>query len=413
MWQECVFPNVTREDQIVHFKTIEPMKIFYDSQTFNGQRFGGISRYFVELFDGSGDLFEPKLGVLRSDNLNLRQSRRFGDSIRGIALPNQGVLAKLPGGNTVFKIVNKIRRNYYRARNRRRSRACLREGDFDLFHPTYYSPEFLDDLGAKPFVLTVYDMIHELFPDHFGARDTTSAQKKMLAEQATRVIAISENTKRDLVRILEIDADKIDVIHLASSLRKPEVSANDFPALPERYLLYTGNRSHYKNFQRFFQAVAPDLRENDRLSLVCTGSAFDKKEQALFDSYDVGKKVLYFLADDVLLGYLYSRATLFIFPSLYEGFGLPILEAFECGCPALLSETGSLPEIGGDAAVYFNPYEEESIRSAVNRVLGDEELQRQMIAAGNERAKEFSWRNTVAATAECYRKTLGSGSPQS
>ncbi len=389
------------------------MKILYDNQIFNMQRFGGISRYFVELFDGSPELFEVALSLRCSDNLYLLNSRRLQGKIREIAVPSPSFCGgfSFPGKSFLLHLRNKYHTHSHKRTNRLHTETMVREGDFDLFHPTYYSTYYLEPLRDKPLVLTVHDMIHELFPDDFRKRNLTARWKKELAVKAARIIAISENTKRDMVRLLDLPTEKIDVIPHGCSLRRPDASENAAFArktsLPSRYILFTGSRkTKYKNFLPFLNAIADRLREERDLYLVCTGEPFRLKEIARFDMLGIRSKVRHYEADDAMLAYLYSKATLFAFPSLYEGFGLPILEAFECGCPAVLSNTSSFPEVAAEAAVYFDPNNTESMREAVVRTLDDPDLRQHLIAAGAERTKRFSWKKTVALTAETYRAAI-------
>ena len=140
--------------------------------------------------------------------------------------------------------------------------------------------------------------------------------------------------------------------------------------------------------------------------MVCAGSSFSKSEIDLFESLKVKEKIVYFEVDDNELAFLYSKAKLFVFPSLYEGFGIPILEAFNCGCPVALSNTSCFPEVAGNAAVYFDPTDEKSILNAVESVIYDEKKANSLRKKGFEQAKNFSWEKTAKETKKVYQKAM-------
>lgn len=250
-------------------------------------------------------------------------------------------------------------------------------------------------------------MIHELFPEQFSKNDRTMYNKKILAKHADVIITISHNTKKDVSEIYNIDENRVFVIHLGNSLSSAKKPKN--LNLPSQYILYVGDRHIYKNFYRFLVAIAPILYENPSLYLVCAGGKnFSSEEISLFDKQGILSRVLRYSVTDQILYHLYKNAICFVFPSLYEGFGIPILESFFSGCPAVLSTGGSLPEIGRDAAMYFDPYDEKSIRESVEKVIADDSLREKMRAKGFERVKEFSWTKTAEQTADVYRKVIES-----
>lgn len=380
------------------------MKVLYDYQAFSLQKLGGISRYFYELINSSQNVFSPHLAVKYHRNIYLekvveslcypRDHQYFGK----YNFPGKGFLCRMKDQwlpNPDPSILNQ-----------EHVRDQLEHLKPDIFHPTYYEDYFLDDLRGTPFILTIYDMIHEIFPEHY-VNDNTSILKNKLFYRADHVIAISENTKNDIMDIYNVCGDKISVVHLANSL-----ITNDQPSmlfresLPSRYLLFVGLRVGYKNFQFFISAIS-ELLKNDRdLYVVCTGPSFTKTESGVFDSLGISHKVLHYFVNDAELANLYSNAVAFIFPSLYEGFGIPLLEAFACDCPVLSSHSSSLPEVGGAAAIYFDPKSVMEIRNAVKKVIYDMDLQEALVRNGRERLKHFSWATTVKKTADVYNKCL-------
>jgi glycosyltransferase involved in cell wall biosynthesis len=387
------------------------MKILYDYQTFQNQRFGGISRYFFELitrFQRSGEV-EASLPIKFSNNEYLRGIALEDGPVRPI--PNFMGKQNFHGKGKLERLRNIIAPKHDRAgANRKLSLHSIAGGDFDIFHPTYYDDYYLETLNGKPFVLTVYDLIYEMFPSEFstkGSKMVLSGKKKVIP-RAARIIAISESTKKDLVKIYGIDQKRVKVIHLACSL--PQANPKTEPLLrkrlPETYLLFVGTRTLYKNFTFFIESITEMLLNNPALKVVCTGESFDSEEKKFIARHGLNDSVIQVFAGESELGYLYENAVAFVFPSLYEGFGIPVLEAFSRRCPAILSNTSSLPEVGGDAAEYFDPSDAASIRNAVAKVISSEALRSELKEKGEKRIREFSWEKTLEKTKLLYEDVL-------
>ncbi|RYF70976.1 MAG: glycosyltransferase family 1 protein, partial [Cytophagaceae bacterium] len=197
----------------------------------------------------------------------------------------------------------------------------------------------------------------------------------------------------------------IKVIHLGTTLGE-SLAASETVATPLEapYLLYVGKRGLYKNFDGFFRAIQPVLHRHPDLHLICAGGgAFNQAEQALFYASGLANRVHYRPANDTSLIALYRHARAFVFPSLNEGFGIPVLEAYSSGCPVVLSNRSSLPEVGGDAALYFDPEDDDSIADAVERVLTDNALHAALSQKGTERLRNFSCDKTAQQTLEVYK----------
>lgn len=367
------------------------LKVLYDHQCFAYQEYGGVSRYFVELIKHikTSESIKAELALKFSNNhyLNELKEIRIKSFLRG---------KKFTGKTILLNFLNEIN-----------SRKIISESDFDVFHPTYYNPYFLKLIKNKPFVLTVYDMTHEIFPDSVNKFDKTPHYKKVLVNRSKKIIAISENTKKDIIRILNVPADKIEVIYLASSLNKSLSLNSDDLGLPERYILFVGNRKYYKNFKNTLLAFEELVKNDDQLFLVCAGGgSFNNEELELFRRKNIFNKILHRPADDASLSTLYSNALVFIFPSFYEGFGIPALEAMNCDCPLALSNVSSLPEIGADAAVYFDPYDPMDIHRAVSTIIYDQTKRKHLIEKGRRRRENFSWLKTTDETIKLYEKIL-------
>jgi len=300
---------------------------------------------------------------------------------------------KFKGKTRVINLINKVYSVFK-----------LREAEFDVFHPTYYNPYFLKYIGDKPFVLTIHDMIHERFNTLFPVKDKTSECKKLLVEKANKIITVSENTKKDLIEIFGTNESKIEVIHHGNSMF-PKQNLQINIKLPERYILFVGLRGGYKNFKRFIKAIAPLLNDDKGLYVICAGGGkFNRAELNLFKDCDIESNVKYYqIKNDDFLSYLYSNAIAFVYPSLYEGFGIPILEAFSCGCPVVLSDASSFPEVAGDAGLYFDPYDQESIRKAVFNIISNKDARKDLIEKGHKRLKLFSWDKAASLTLKVYK----------
>lgn len=357
-------------------KKRKAIRILLDHQIFTMQTYGGISRMFVELykeFEKSKEV-EPILPILFSDNEYIKEIKK----VWSIFPKNKSFVKKL-----LYYVVNRIY-----------STLVLIKGDYEIFQPTYYDPYFLPFLKGKPFVLVVYDMTHEIFPENVSIQDRTIEWKKRLVHKANRIVAISENTKKDIIKFYNIDKSKIDVVYLATSMKLPKKDLNI--DLPKRYVLFVGNRSGYKNFEFFFKSISNILKEDKDLYLVCAGSSsFTEYEIKMFNEYGLEDRVKHIkFMDDEELAYIYSKAICFVFPSLYEGFGIPVLEAFACNCPVVLSNTSSLPEVGGDAVVYFDPKDEKSIEEGVSRGLLNKRFDKEYAEERRKRLLMFYWEKT-------------------
>jgi glycosyltransferase involved in cell wall biosynthesis len=229
-----------------------------------------------------------------------------------------------------------------------------------------------------------------------------------LANKAVAIIAVSENTKNDIIKLYGIDENKITVVYHGNSLFVDDNMNTLINKLPERYILYVGDRWAYKNFDYFVKSVIPILQKDKGLYLVCGGShPFNKKEIRLLKYYRCENRVLHVCVsdNDTLIG-LYKNALAFVFPSLYEGFGIPVLESFSCGCPVVLSNSSSFPEVAGEAGVYFNPEDESSIREAIGSVIYNEEVRADLIKKGYKQLEKFSWEKTALETRRVYESVL-------
>ncbi len=368
------------------------MKILYDHQTFSLQEYGGISRIYAELIKPSPDPeIETELSLLFSNNEYLKELKE---------IPHRSFLKN---SNWKYKIqaIYNLNKIY--------SISKISTGKYDLFHPTYYDHYFLKYVKQKPFVVTVLDMIHEKFVDKYNdfALDKRVQGKKIILQEASRIIAISDSTKKDIVEVFDIDKEKIEVIYLGSSIERKDCEMY-LRLVEEDYILFIGNRGDYKNFNFFLQSIAPLLNIHKHIKLLCGGGGkFTEQETLLIKNLGLQQKVKHIvIKNDTTLISLYSNAICFVFPSLYEGFGIPVLEAFSCGCACAVSNSSSLPEVGGDAALYFNPEDSNSILNVVSKLVNDDFVRQEKIAKGYERALMFSWKRTREETFRLYERLL-------
>ncbi|GAB4002552.1 glycosyltransferase family 1 protein [Spirosoma daeguense] len=365
------------------------MKILYDHQTFSLQKYGGISRYHVELITGINKTptNQASASLLLTDNIHIHEA--------GLKVPFSLPKQHFPGKGRVTYYINQLY-----------SLSQVRKKNYDIFHATYYDPYFLPHVANKPFVVTFHDMIYEKFSEQYPnlvSDNRIIDNKKLLAEKADRIVAVSEHTKKDMVEILNIDPNKIEVIYHGSSLQTPSQYET---SVVEPYLLFVGNRGGYKNFQGLLVAIQSLLKKYS-VKLICAGGGpFTPSEQKNISDLALEQYVEQQPITDQTLPLQYHQAVAFIFPSIYEGFGIPILEAFACDCPCIVSNTSSLPEVAGDAALYFDPLQGESIANAVERMLTDSTLRQSIIEKGREQLKLFSWPKAVSQTIDLYQSLL-------
>jgi glycosyltransferase involved in cell wall biosynthesis len=355
------------------------MKLLLDPQIFNLQRYGGISRYYTEVFSRlstNNDIIFPSYSV---QNIYFNKSKLFTFRQK-VYFFYIRILSKFK----IRRLEKTNDRNFSFFKNK------VSKQQFDLFVPTYYDSYFIDYIGSKPFVLTVYDMIYELFPDFFIYDKTVVPNKKYLMEKATRIIAVSKNTKKDILSIYpHIDSNKIDVVYHGCSIK---VNKIDYVSLPEKYILFVGNRQNYKNFDFLVHSIKALLKNDDNLNLICAGGGnFNSSEKEMISTLGLESQIIqkYFSEDE--LGYFYNKAICFVFPSMYEGFGIPVLEAMTCGCPVVLAHHSSFPEVAGNAGVYFELNNSEDLKNKVDVLINNEILRNEYKLKGLEQIKKFSW----------------------
>ena len=384
------------------------MKILYDYQAFLMQKIGGVSRYFGNLIDQIKCMHDNQvsLGIKYAENLYLNQGK---NSIKNIkkSFFFDGRYEELFNGvefRGKWKLYTLISNYGYLNRvNKAESSKFLRKGDYDIFQPTHYDPYFLKYLGKKPYIVTIHDMTHEIYPQYFSSRDPVFLNKRKVLKKAAGVITVSETTKKDLISLFDVSKEKITVVYHGSSINLKKTIPIK---LPDNFLLYVGARFGYKNFNQFIGAVSKLLLKDNEFYVVCVGSHFSRSEEHYLNSCGIREQIIQLQVKDYELAYIYSKAKAFVFPSLYEGFGLPIIEAFSCGCPVVLSDIEVFREIAKDAALYFDPKSNDSIINSIKEIINNNELKEKIIENGKTRALDFSWRNSALETLKVYNKIL-------
>lgn len=364
------------------------MHVAFDPQIFALQPYGGVSRYFLETALRLAELPDTRVSLLAFAHLNVYVKAARSDAIVGRAV------AALP--ETLRPVL--IRANQALARR------WLSRHRVDLVHETYYSPAPTAPAGV-PAVLTVFDMIHEKFPGYAPRTRKVARAKRAAIERASHLVCISQNTRRDLLETYDIDASRASVVTLGFT-PLPEGAARDAPVEP--YVLFVGKRGGYKDFQTLLCAYAGARALQRSHLLVCFGDApFSRAELGLMDRLGVPReRVRHAAGDDAALGAYYRHAALFVYPSRYEGFGMPPLEAMSCDCPVVCTGAASLPEVTGDAARLFEAGNADALRAAMEDVLGSAARSAELRDKGRERVKLFSWARCARETRAVYASLL-------
>lgn len=299
-------------------------------------------------------------------------------------------------------------------------------GDIDLIHYPYFDPFFvsLPIIERYKRVVTVHDLTPLVFPDHFpaGIRGNISWQvQKLNLRNSHAIITDSHASSNDVMKYTGIDKKKIQSVYLAAGEEFTRITNHESRikelrkkyGLPEKFVMYVGDVTWNKNLPRLVKAI-----KQTNIPLVMVGKSlvqkdFDRMNPWNRDLITVQKETegdrnfikLGFVPDEDLVA-LYNMAICLVFPSLYEGFGLPVLEAMQSGCPVITTKEGSLAEVAGDAALLVDAYSQESISAGIRKVFNDKELQKKLATRGLEQAKKFSWKKTAAETIAVYRQVI-------
>ncbi len=391
--------------QILHFQECTAnatsmsnlLRVNFDAQIFGAQTYGGISRYIASLARALAQLPDCSPHILAPWHRNAYLAAMPPGMVRGLG----HAPPRLPG-------------SLQRAGGLLGSALLHATSRANILHRTYYYPFFQLPTSAVQ-VLTVHDMIHERFPQHFAANDPIAGWKRKAVARAEHIICVSQNTRADLLEVYgDVIRGKVWVTHLGFDAMADQSTAESAEQFRRRvlgddvpYLLYVGSRRGYKNFGGLLQAFSRSALLRASFKLLCFGGgAFTAQEQQQITQAGVSAQVVQLPGDDTILGRCYRHAAVLVYPSLYEGFGIPPLEAMSLDCPVACSLSSSIPEVVGNAGAYFDPTRIEDMQTTLEGLLVSPSWREKLIHLGRARTAAFSWRQCAQQTAAIYRESL-------
>ena len=374
----------------------KPIKVLFDSQIYDLQEFGGISRMYVDI---ANELNKNEIVENYSGN--------------GVARGKyQDFLAKFSVNKTKNFYLSKAK-PYLEGNdnNRELSKKTIEDGDYDVLYPTFFSTYFLECLKGKPFVMSVHDMIPELYPQYFKNTDMQIVGKREMVKYASAIEVPTETTKRDLIRILGVDEEKIYVTGRGATPNFGE-NISDKRLVDFKYVLYVGQRNAYKRFDWFIKHSSKFFNEHTDIKLLCCGNKFTEKETSLLKEYDMLDKTFIAKPNDSLLANLYKYAEFFVYTSEYEGFGIPVLESYKMRCIALLNNNDCFREVTFGKGTFFNLMENESdICEVMEKTISlSEEEKERIINIQNEILSHYSIEKTTNKVKQMINDVLSKSS---
>lgn len=370
------------------------MNLVVDGIIYQLQPYGGISRLFNEI---------------------LPRMCEIDESINITLLTHERSKQALPKHSEITQRALSLMENYFHLGGsckpigllgrRITFRLCTGFGKGKIWHSTYYT---LPGKWKGMQVVTVHDMVHERFVDLFPERkhDQFREKKRRCIMEADAIICVSEATRRDVQHFYGINSDYIRVIHhgYSNAFRQLEQWDDSLETLINQpFLLYVGTREHYKNFTRLIQTYSIFSHRNE-VALVVVGKPWTPDEEHYLGKLGIQDSVhLLTDVDDRKLCRLYNKATALVYPSLYEGFGIPLLEAMACGCPVVASRIPSTIEVAGECPIYFEPNNKESLLTALDMVLF-EGRDSTRVQVGFSQVKCYSWDKTARQTLDVYHE---------
>jgi glycosyltransferase involved in cell wall biosynthesis len=378
--------------------------IVYDYQVFSFQKYGGISRYFYEISSRIAKMSARDVRIIAPLYINeyFGEPQQNNKLMKGLKINKPEGISPKSTQNSTHRVINP--RDII---NQQISNILISGYNPDIIHETYYTTRHIGTKRHKR-VITVYDMVHEKFSSSKDPSGSYANTKAIAIGRADRIICISENTRKDLIEILGVDEAKVSTIYLAYTPNlNIERDIEQILQLERPYLLYVGERGSYKNFDSLLRVYNNSEKLKQDFQLVCFGGEkFSTEEIKQIQEFQLEGKVFQMSGSDNMLTQIYRQAAAFIYPSLYEGFGIPPLEAMSCGCPVVCSNTSSIPEIVGDAGEYFDPYDLDSMSHAIEKVVYSEITASNLKRLGYERIKLFSWDLCAEQTNKVYQSLL-------
>ena len=376
-------------------KTVENLRVMQDAQILLRQTYGGVSRYHFEIYKGL-----IKRGI-KVDVPVLFSSNKYYEGY--LYRHSYNKLYK----NRFIRYVTYLLNDLYSFIKISNSIICKKK--YDVIHLTWYAsiyPALIKRIfgsHSPAIVVTVHDMIHELSVDQSNLYKRVSRQKKKMLDICDYCICVSNNTRKDLLNLYPYLEHKSCVVYHGYYLTKEESGCSK---QSDRYILYVGKREGYKNFGYVCNVM--ELLKDEDIICMCVGEDFTPEEEHVFLSKGIQDKMVSITATDSELRCLYHNAVCLIYPSLYEGFGLPILEAFGNRCPVVLTNKSCFPEIAGDAAIYVDGINSDEAAQTVRTLVKDTGKRDEMTEKGIERLKAFSWENAVDGTIDAYKEAIES-----
>lgn len=368
------------------------MHIVYDHQVFSLQDAGGASRYHIELVRHLRALPGVRIDLAAGLNRSRYPLRELAqENVRLFSLRSP-----IPPGYVRYGLNEAIENTL----------AMLRP-PADLYHPTLYRAMPL--VRARRVVVTHHDCVHERFPELFANPRRVTEAKRRLYARADAIVCVSASAQRDLLAFYGVEAARTCVIpHGLTPLRRDPAAAAAWRARWTRpYVLYVGSRAAYKNFAGLLRAFRASGAGEQADLVVLGGGPWTEDEQRLAAGLGLEDRVrLVPSASDAVLAEAYAAALLFVYPSRYEGFGFPPLEAMSLGCPVLASHSSSLPEVCADGAFYFDPEDADSLPRRLRAVLDDETARQAMARRGALVARRYDWATCARRTCAVYAACL-------
>ena len=342
------------------------------------QENGGVSRYCFELINHLNE-FGINIKVLISPNNNV-YSRRINPKLVVNLFDRSTTVLK----NTIAEIMT--------------------EYESGIYHATYFDSNFIKiakTLNLKTLV-TVHDLIGEIFPTKIKWFQRRNQEQEITTKLSDCIIAVSENTKKDTIHYYKIESEKINVIHLGVSEMKS--SKTEDLRLRDPFVIHVGKRDNYKNFSLTINAIS-HCEKLSKLNVVAFGGGpLTLEEMKKIENLGIASRVQHITGDDSILAKLYESAAALVYPSLYEGFGIPPLEAMRCNCPVIASNRASLPEVCGKEVLYIDPTSEKSLQNALLKVLNSESGYSRELAF--QHSMTYSWKKTAIDTLSVYKRVL-------
>ena len=354
------------------------MKILFDYSIFSHQKYGGISRYFLNLQEQFlKKNIETKIFAPFHKNIFLKQNK------------NQKLF------NFYFKNYPLFTKKIFKNLNHYSSKLFCKVYKPKIIHKTFYNENISNDKCKR--ILTVHDLIHEIYFNDYN--------KKKALMNIDKIICVSKKTKKDLINLYGVNEKKIDVIY--HGIQKfSDYKEKKINKIKKPFLLYVGDRGEYKNFSNFIKAYSLSKKLKDDFDIVCCGGGkLNQNEKKFINNLNIcSSKIIQIEGNDNELYNLYKKSSALVYPSFYEGFGLPTIEAMSLGCPVICSNHEAIIESVGDAAKIFDPNSVEEIKNCIENTIYSENELTNLKSKGYERAKLFSWEKCAEETLNVYKK---------